>query len=89
MPGDTEANVITAHARDNPTNDVGYSFVQCSVTGTGKKSFLGRTWRSHPTVVFAYSDISDVIDPAGWSNAGKTDFEKYVYIHTITTACTF
>lgn len=69
-------NVITAHARDNPANDVGYSFVHGTVTGSGKPSFLGRTWRSHPTVVFSYTDIGDIIDPKGWSNAGKTHFEK-------------
>lgn len=85
VEGGTSDNVVTAHARENPMDDVGYSFIHCSVTGTGGKSYLGRTWRPYPVVVFAYSDITDVIHPAGWSYSSKTGFEKYVHqrIHII------
>lgn len=73
IPGD----VITAHANDDPDADLGFSFVHCSVTGnTTSKTYLGRTWRSHPRVIFSYTEMSDVVNPQGWSSLGRPQYAK-------------
>ena len=66
VEGDNGLTVITAQARESASENTGYSFVHCSVTGTGKDTFLGRAWKSSPSVVFAYTDMSSVVNPIGW-----------------------
>ncbi|WZY72417.1 hypothetical protein YC2023_004657 [Brassica napus] len=58
--------VITAHAGKSTEEKSGYSFVHCKVTGTGTGIYLGRAWMSHPKVVYAYTDMSSVVNPSGW-----------------------
>ena len=60
--------VITAQARTNDVDDIGFSFVYCEVKGikSSKGTFLGRAWRSHPKVVFAYTTMSFIVNPLGW-----------------------
>ncbi|RID79510.1 hypothetical protein BRARA_A02243 [Brassica rapa] len=55
--------VITAHAGKSTEEKSGYSFVHCKVTGTGTGIYLGRAWMSHPKVVYAYTDMSSVVNP--------------------------
>ncbi|KAA8539734.1 hypothetical protein F0562_026426 [Nyssa sinensis] len=71
--------MITAQARDHNTDDNGYSFVQCSVTGTDKNSVLGRAWRPFSRVVFAYSDLGDVVTPQGWSDNSEPQFDNKLF----------
>jgi pectinesterase len=59
--------VITAQAR-NKEDDTGFSFVHCKVNGIGKGAFLGRAWTERPRVVFAFTTMSSVINPGGWSD---------------------
>ncbi|KAG4171213.1 hypothetical protein ERO13_A12G195500v2 [Gossypium hirsutum] len=61
--------VITAQARESSSEDTGYSFVHGSITGTASNSFLGRAWRSNPRVVYAYTDMSNVVNPACWMDS--------------------
>ena len=74
--GDGGMSVIVAQARTSDAEDTAYAFVHCDVTGTGTGSFLGRAWMSHPKVVFAYTTMSSVVSPAGWSNNMHPEFEK-------------
>ncbi|KAH1074767.1 hypothetical protein J1N35_027095 [Gossypium stocksii] len=60
--------VITTQARESSSEDMGYSFVHGSITGTANSSFLGRAWRSNPRVVYAFTDMSNVVNTAGWSH---------------------
>ncbi|XP_059317979.1 pectinesterase 1-like [Lycium ferocissimum] len=78
IPGDPMA-MITAHARAVDNVDSGYSFVHCMITGTGNTAYLGRAWKPFSKVVFSYTDMSDVVHPEGWSDNGKTDYDKSVY----------
>ncbi|KAJ1399686.1 Pectinesterase, catalytic [Sesbania bispinosa] len=57
---------ITWRQKDEEDNV--YSFVHCDITGTGSGTFLGRAWFSHSKVVYAYTTMSNVVNPAGWSN---------------------
>ncbi|KAJ9163993.1 hypothetical protein P3X46_023611 [Hevea brasiliensis] len=77
-----ELTVITAHARQKDSEDIGFSFVHCQVTGNagnGKKALLGRAWMEMPRVVFAYSSMSEVVDPKGWSSNDHPEREGKVF----------
>ncbi|KAJ8772420.1 hypothetical protein K2173_027597 [Erythroxylum novogranatense] len=57
--------------------DTGFSFVHCNVTGKGTGAMLGRAWTEMPKVVFAYTTMTSVVDPAGWSNNNHPDREPF------------
>lgn len=67
IEGDPMA-MITAQARKAEGVDTGYSFVHCSITGTGGHAHLGRAWMQYAKVVYAYTEMSDAVIPEGWSN---------------------
>ncbi|CDY31785.1 BnaC01g27410D [Brassica napus] len=71
--------VITAHAGKSTEEKSGYSFVHCKVTGTGTGIYLGRAWMSHPKVVYAYTDMSSVVNPSGWHEKTQTERDKTVF----------
>lgn len=77
--GDKDITVITAQARDSLTEDVGYSFVHCHVTGTGKRTYLGRAWMPYPRVVFAYTSMTDVVFPVAWDENARPERRQTVY----------
>uniref|UniRef100_A0A803MZ43 Pectinesterase n=1 Tax=Chenopodium quinoa TaxID=63459 RepID=A0A803MZ43_CHEQI len=70
------AAVITAHARNSADGEGGYSFVHCNVTGTGSHALLGRAWMEAARVVYSYCTFSDVVNPEGWSDNSKPEFQK-------------
>lgn len=76
---DAKGNFITAHARNNEGEDSGFSFVHCKVEGTGSGAYLGRAWMSRPRVVFAYTTMSGVVNPQGWSNNFHPERDQYVF----------
>ncbi|KAI8540237.1 hypothetical protein RHMOL_Rhmol09G0246900 [Rhododendron molle] len=78
IPGDAMA-MITAQARKSNTEDNGYCFVHCKVTGAGRNAFLGRAWMPYARVVYAYTDMSDVVHPQGWSDNFNSANDKTVY----------
>ncbi|XVF11322.1 hypothetical protein REPUB_Repub08aG0017300 [Reevesia pubescens] len=79
VDGDKGLTVITAQARESASEKTGYSFVHCSVTGTAVDAFLGRAWKTSPRVVFAYTDMGKVVNPAGWSDNLQPDRAKTVF----------
>ncbi|XP_012090532.1 putative pectinesterase 63 [Jatropha curcas] len=74
-----DAQIITAQAREKEGEDIGYSFVHCDIKGVGNRAFLGRAWMAMPRVVFAYSSMSSVVHPEGWSNNNHPEREKNLY----------
>ncbi|KAK8493621.1 hypothetical protein V6N12_033960 [Hibiscus sabdariffa] len=76
---DPRLTVITAQARESSSEDTGYSFVHGRVYGPAKDTFLGRAWRSSPRVVFSYSNMGKVVNPAGWSHNNQPNRAKTVY----------
>ncbi|KAK4489361.1 hypothetical protein RD792_005168 [Penstemon davidsonii] len=78
IPGDSMA-MITAQARTKVDEPNGYSFVHCTVTGTGGVAYLGRSWMAYARVVYAYSEFSDVVNPQGWSNNNDAKANSTVY----------
>ncbi|KAI3982855.1 hypothetical protein MKX01_010338 [Papaver californicum] len=70
---------ITAQGRDSSENPSAFVFKGCRVFGNGKV-YLGRAWRSHSTVLFYRSKLSDVVVPEGWNSwnyAGQEDNIMY------------
>ena len=71
--------VITAHAGKSAEEKSGYSFVHCKVTGVGEGIYLGRAWMSHPKVVYAYTEMTNVVNPAGWQENKIAEHDKTVF----------
>lgn len=69
---------LTAQKRSSAGESTGFSFVQCTVTGSGMM-YLGRAWGAYSRVVFSYTYIADIIIPQGWNNWGISDRENTVF----------
>lgn len=54
----------------------GYLFLNCKLTGTGQKAYLGRPWRDHAAVAFVRCELGDHVRPEGWDNWKKPEREK-------------
>ncbi|KAK8562957.1 hypothetical protein V6N13_018491 [Hibiscus sabdariffa] len=58
---------ITAQHRVSPSENTGFTFLGCKVTGIGS-AFLGRPWGDYSRVIFAQTYMSNVIIPQGWDD---------------------
>lgn len=65
---------FTAHKRSSESEDTGFSFVGCKLTGLGvATSILGRPWGPYARVVFALSYMSSTVRPQGWDDWTDAD----------------
>ncbi|KAA8533919.1 hypothetical protein F0562_031436 [Nyssa sinensis] len=71
--------MITAHARESEADNSAFVSAYCTVTGSGGTTILGRAWRPYSRVIFAYTEMSNVITPQGWSNNLHPEFDKTLY----------
>ncbi|KAK4275333.1 hypothetical protein QN277_018434 [Acacia crassicarpa] len=62
---------IAAHHRDAENEDTGFSFVNCSITGTGSV-YLGRAWGDHSRIIYSLCYMDDIIIPEGWTDWNHT-----------------
>ncbi|KAH6778628.1 Pectin lyase-like superfamily protein [Perilla frutescens var. hirtella] len=60
---------IAAHHRDSAADDTGFSFVNCTVRGTGDV-FLGRAWGEYSRIIYAYTELDIQVRPQGWQDWG-------------------
>ncbi|CBI39708.3 hypothetical protein AAG906_010270 [Vitis piasezkii] len=68
----TTSGAIAAHRMESPDDGTGFSFVNCTIIGTGK-IYLGRAWGKYSTAVYSNSRIADMITPSGWSDWNKPE----------------
>jgi pectinesterase len=55
----------------------GFVFSGGKISGEpGVKTYLGRPWRDFANVVFLNTEMSEVVQPAGWNNWGQPEREK-------------
>ena len=77
---------VTAHGRDEDNGSI-YVFDRSAVSGVQGESvpagayYLGRPWRSWARVIFQRTEMSEVINPAGWRvwNDGQPNTENVYY----------
>lgn len=69
---------ITAQKRGPDNLASGFSFVGCTITGSGT-IYLGRAWGTYSRVVFIRCNITNKIIPAGWYDWGDKRREKTVF----------
>ncbi|QCE07123.1 probable pectinesterase 53 [Vigna unguiculata] len=69
---------ITAQKRTNSSLEGGFSFKNCTVTGSGHV-YLGRAWGDYSRVVFSYTYMDNLVLPKGWSDWGHQNRDSRVY----------
>eukprot|EP00253_Pinus_taeda_P026480 PITA_26480 len=68
---------FTAQKRSSLSDDSGFVFLQCKLTGKGLM-YLGRAWGPYSTTLFANTYMEDIIIPEGWENLNDPLREKTV-----------
>ncbi|KAJ0104406.1 carbohydrate esterase family 8 protein [Diaporthe amygdali] len=72
---------ITASGRESDNSSAIYVFNNTKVTGTAGKgsTYLGRPWRPYARVVWQNSDLSDAVNPSGWTDWNGDNVTEHVY----------
>lgn len=74
----TRSGAIAAHHRDTQDDDTGFSFVNCTINGTGRV-YLGRAWGTYSRAIYSYCDIDNIITPSGWNDWNQPSRQKYEF----------
>ncbi|KAK9713286.1 hypothetical protein RND81_06G017000 [Saponaria officinalis] len=69
---------ITAQRRQTWEENTGFYFTNCKITGLNACT-LGRPWGNYSRVVFANTQMSNVVLPYGWDDWNKPFTHKTVY----------
>ena len=78
----TSYGAIAASQRSSASEESGFSFVGCRLTGSGML-YLGRAWGKYARVVYSFCDLSGIVVPQGWSDWGDHARTKYaIATHT-------
>ncbi|KAM7274851.1 hypothetical protein ACFE04_016717 [Oxalis oulophora] len=72
------AGCITAQHRQSPSENTGFIFLGCKITGV-KAALLGRPWGDYSKVVFSYTYMPGAILPQGWDDWGRPNVHSTVF----------
>ncbi|KAM0011106.1 putative pectinesterase [Helianthus debilis subsp. tardiflorus] len=70
---------ITAQHRNSPSENTGFVFLGCKITGLAGGTVLGRPWGSFSRVIYANTYMSNAISPYGWHDWDDPSKERTVY----------
>ncbi len=79
---------LTAQKRSDSKDRSGFSFVNCTVTGSSPH-LLGRAWGPYSRVVYAYTYMENSIIPFGWSNWNDAYREEWVLFSFILSSIVY
>ncbi|CAA0836908.1 Pectinesterase/pectinesterase inhibitor 3 [Striga hermonthica] len=73
-PNPGQSNMVTAQGRDDPNQNTGIVIHRCRIGATSDlrpvqssfPTYLGRPWQEYSRTVVMQTEISNVIQPAGW-----------------------
>lgn len=73
-PNPGQKNMVTAQGREDPNQNTGIVIQKCRIGATQDleaviasfPTYLGRPWKLYSRTVIMQSEISDIINPAGW-----------------------
>ncbi|KAI3712204.1 hypothetical protein L1987_70755 [Smallanthus sonchifolius] len=71
--------IITAQHRNTPSENTGFTFIDCKITGLDNGTVLGRPWGPYSRVIYARTYMSNTISPDGWSDWSDPSKERTVY----------
>ncbi|MCO5582654.1 hypothetical protein L7F22_036552 [Adiantum nelumboides] len=69
---------VAASQRNSASDNTGFSFVQCKITGSGLL-YLGRAWGQYARILFAFCYFDNIIIPDGWYDWGDTSRRETVF----------
>ncbi|XP_074572137.1 pectinesterase QRT1-like [Curcuma longa] len=69
---------VAASQRNSPSDNYGFSFVDCKLSGTGKV-YLGRAWGRYATVVYSNCQLEGIVLPEAWSDWGDASRRRTVF----------
>jgi pectinesterase len=66
---------LTAQKRSSSSEDTGFVFIDCKITGTGQV-YLGRAWGPYSRTVYINTYMENIIIPEGWQDWGSSQRQK-------------
>lgn len=69
--------IITAQHRNSPSENTGFVFVGCKITGLDNGTALGRPWGPFSRVIFANTYMSNAVSPEGWRDWDDPRNQRY------------
>lgn len=66
---------IAASKRNSTSENSGFSFLNCRLTGSGI-IYLGRAWGRYARVVYSFCNLDGIVIPGGWNDWGDPSRRK-------------